>query len=198
MAKKHLRFHQDTRFHHSLTMTCAYDTKYEVCSGCQVDVKNMLNAVRQAVNHEDLSLCPFLGPKNIYDKAIREAGMQHKAKHPHNTVKKELVISCYTARRPQIVKPNSNLKVKTSNIIDQVYSTSPDPTYTIYIDQQYEADDYQSFLSFYKHISNNEHQSYDEKIPDPNMKGAAIPSQLYEQMSHSFINSFQDFNQFTF
>eukprot|EP00957_Ditylum_brightwellii_P010159 767702-Ditylum_brightwellii.AAC.1 len=82
MAKKHLRFHKNTRFHHFPTQTCTNDTKCEGCSGCQADAEMLINAVRKVVNHEDPSPCPFLGPKNIHDKTIRETAMQHNTKDP--------------------------------------------------------------------------------------------------------------------
>jgi hypothetical protein len=88
MAKKHLRFHKNTRFHHYPTQTHTYDSKYEGCSGCQADAE----ILRQVVSREDPSSYPFLSPKYIYDKTIKEAAMQHNAKYPHNTVKKELDI----------------------------------------------------------------------------------------------------------
>eukprot|EP00957_Ditylum_brightwellii_P131650 10040256-Ditylum_brightwellii.AAC.1 len=66
--------------------------------------------------------------------------MQQNSKHPHTTVKKELDIACHTARRPHIVKPDSNFKVKSSNIIDPIHSTSPDLPHTDHVDHQDEAD----------------------------------------------------------
>eukprot|EP00957_Ditylum_brightwellii_P181050 13791943-Ditylum_brightwellii.AAC.1 len=121
--------------------------------------------------------------------------MHHYAKHSRNTVMKELYIACCTSRRPDIVKPDSNLKFKSSNIIVAVHNIPPDPTYTESGDQEDEADNDQC-LSSYEHISTYKHQSGEDKIPSPAMKGAVSPSQPHEHMSHSFINSFQDFNQF--
>eukprot|EP00957_Ditylum_brightwellii_P038169 2886099-Ditylum_brightwellii.AAC.1 len=175
MTKKHLRCHKNKRFPHS-------HSKHEGCSGCQADAKNALNTV---------------STKHINDKTISEDTMQYNANHPHNTVKKEVYITYHTARKPHIVKPDSNIKVKSSNTIDPIHNKSPDLSHTDHVDYQYEAEKDQYFLSSFKCISDDEHQSDDDKIPDPAMKGAAIPSQLFAQIYHLFMNSFQDFNQFT-
>eukprot|EP00957_Ditylum_brightwellii_P018231 1373740-Ditylum_brightwellii.AAC.1 len=137
---------------------------------------NVLNDKFQSISDDCKS---FSNNKTIHDKTIREADMQHNAKHPHDTVKNELDIVCHTARRPHIAKSDSNIEVKSSNIIDPIHSTSPDLPHTDHVDQQDEADYDQSFLSSFEHITDNEHHSYDDKIPDPAMKGAAIPSQLH-------------------
>eukprot|EP00957_Ditylum_brightwellii_P073881 5613730-Ditylum_brightwellii.AAC.1 len=98
--------------------------------------------------------------------------MQHNAK-------KELDIACHTTRRPHILKSNSNIKIKSSNVNDTIHSISLDPTHIEPDDQQDEADYDKSFLSSYEHVSDDEYQPDDDKVSDPAMEGAAILSQLH-------------------
>eukprot|EP00957_Ditylum_brightwellii_P044515 3376563-Ditylum_brightwellii.AAC.1 len=54
---------------------------FQGCSLCKLDAEDMVNMLRQALNHKP-ELCPFVGPHNIRIKNAQEVLMQQLAKHP--------------------------------------------------------------------------------------------------------------------